>query len=614
MLSKIWRGIMGVLRRLVMVLGVVALIVIGLTWWGVAKVLDTKDQTDISSQDTNGPAILYWAMDQSIGEVEGRPSLSAPLKTNTLTNRRVSEKILQAVGDDKIHALLVSYRGASVSPTQLEEWGPAVQAFRKAGKKTVFYAADMTATGSMTPYAFATYFDHIVMMPSAALMLSGLKAEMPFARTALEKLGVTPQFVQRKEYKTAYENVTHTGLSAPNRAMLTSILTDVYNRMTTQMAANRNLSQAQLTAAIDRAVLTAAEAKAANLINDVQYGDDVVASLRTGLGKSPTKSVGMVTLADYNEPPASSPFTLHQQNEYADSKAKLAVITVSGAILLTTDGGQGMVDATKTADAILKAAKDDSVKGIMLRINSPGGSPAGSEVIRNAVVKAKAAGKPVYVSMGEAAASGGYWIAVDADKIYALPSTMTGSIGVIGGKFVLDGLWDKLGVSWDTIPVGGENAGLWSMNTPFTPGQLAAYERMMDATYSDFIARVANGRKMKPEAVENVAKGRVWTGTQAKAVGLVDALAPYVIAESDLIKAMNLSREDVTILAWPKPPTPLESFLEAFGMEMDNKGPEAILPPALATDLRALRVLDAALKDSGLRGAVISPSVMAINQ
>ncbi len=598
-------------RRIVMGLGVLMLLTIGLTWWGVSKMMDGSEQ-EIAGLTTksDGPTVLYWPMDRQIGEVAGRPSLDAPLKTQTLTNRRVTEKILQAVTDDKVQALLVSYRGAPLSPTQLEEWAPAVQAFRKAGKKTIFYAADMTMAGSsMVPYAFATYFDQVVMMPSSALMLSGLAAEMPFARGALDKLGITPQFVQRKEYKTAYENITNAEISGPNREMLTSLLQDVYTRLTAQMAANRNIPPAALNAAIDRAILTAAEAKEAGLINDIQYGDDVVSGLRTGLSKAPAQSIGMVTLADYNEPEGTSPFMVPEQEKTVAGQPKIAVVTVSGAILLNSDGGQGMVDGLKTAEAILKAAKDQDVKGILIRIDSPGGSPAGSEVIRNAIVKAKAAGKTVYVSMGEAAASGGYWVAVNADKIYALPSTMTGSIGVLGGKFVLSGLWDKLGIVWNTIPIGGENAGLWSMNAPFTPGQLAAYERMMDATYADFVSRVAQGRGMKPDRVEQIAKGRVWTGAQAKTLGLVDVVAPYVIAESDLLTALHLKRADVAIVEWPKQPTPLESLFELLGLENNNLDGEAILPPALATNLRQIRLLDASLRDGGLHGAVIAPEV-----
>lgn len=611
MLQKIGQFIGRFIRRVVMGLGILTLLVIALTWWGAAKMVREAEQGDgLITQHTGGPAILYWAMDQAVEEVAGRPSFDAPFKPQTLTNRRVAEKIRQAAQDNKIQALLVSYRGAPVSPTQLEEWAPAVQEFRKAGKKTIFYAADMTVSGSMTPYTFATYFDQVVMMPSSALMLPGLSVEIPFARTALDKLGITPQFVQRKEYKTVYENVTRTGLSDPNREMMQSLLQDIYTRLTAQMAANRNIPPAALNAAIDRAVLTAVAAKDAGLINDIQYGDDVIARLRTGLVKAPAKNVGLITLASYNEPVASNPFMMAPPQKSVPGQPKIAVITIAGAILLQSDGAQGMVDALKTAEAILKAAKDKDVRGIILRIDSPGGSPAGSEVIRNAVVKAKAAGKTVYVSMGESAASGGYWVAVNADKIYALPSTLTGSIGVVGGKFVLAGLWDKLGIAWDTLPIGGANAGLWSMNTSFTPGQLAAYERMMDATYADFIARVAAGRKMKPAQVEQIAKGRVWTGAQAQARGLVDVIAPYVTAENDLLQALKLQREAVAIVEWPKPPTPLESLLQAFGLDTPGMEGEAVLPPALASDLRQLRLLDASLRDSGLHGAVIAPFVL----
>ncbi len=234
-----------------------------------------------------------------------------------------------------------------------------------------------------------------------------------------------------------------------------------------------------------------------------------------------------------------------------------------------------MAAASDIAPAIFDAADDDTVGAIVLRIDSPGGSPVASESILRAIEKAKEKGKLVIVSMSTAAASGGYWVAAYADRIFTMPMTMTGSIGVLGGKVAVQGLSDKAGVTWDRSQRWGENAGIWSTVTPFSESEAERMNAMLDSVYAQFIARVAKGRGMDKAEVEKIAKGRVWSGKRAVELGLADELGGLDAALDFAAKAQGLeSRKDLNITVTPKPPTPLEHLMELLGTQ-------AALGPAL---------------------------------
>jgi protease IV len=222
--------------------------------------------------------------------------------------------------------------------------------------------------------------------------------------------------------------------------------------------------------------------------------------------------------------------------------------------------------ADEIATAILDVSEDDAYGAIVLRVDSPGGSPAASETIARALVRAREeGGKAIIVSMGPVAASGGYWIAAPADRIFATPTTLTGSIGVVGGKFILADMWDALRITWDGVQW-GQNAGMWAGQAPFTPEQAARVEAMLDHVYDSFVARVAAGRGMTPEAVEAVARGRVWTGQQAAERGLVDELGGLTNALDYAAREVGADdRYGVEVDVLPRPPSPLEQFLELFG-------------------------------------------------
>ncbi|HST90888.1 MAG TPA: signal peptide peptidase SppA, partial [Brevundimonas sp.] len=249
----------------------------------------------------------------------------------------------------------------------------------------------------------------------------------------------------------------------------------------------------------------------------------------------------------------------------------IAIVGGEGAIMTGTGsggfGGGSQISSDDTAEAIYQAIEDDAVKAIVFRVSSPGGSPEASEQILAAVRAAKAAGKPVVVSMGEYAASGGYWISSEANWIVAQPSTLTGSIGVYGGKFVLADALGRFGIDLRNISVGGEYADAFSPAQPFTPAQRAAFAAQIDRTYEEFIARVAAGRRLAPERVREIARGRVWTGAQAREIGLVDQLGGL---EEAIGKARELARipasDSVSFKRFPEQTSPFEALADMFGV------------------------------------------------
>ncbi|MGE4351296.1 MAG: signal peptide peptidase SppA, partial [Bdellovibrionales bacterium] len=299
------------------------------------------------------------------------------------------------------------------------------------------------------------------------------------------------------------------------------------------------------------------ESLKAGLVTKIYYMDSFFDEIDSKAGKS-AKIVDPATYLYYLG---------IQQNEAP--KSKIALIIADGSLVESKPKGpsrlaqDNVIDTDQMAQAFEDAAKDDDVKAILFRVNSPGGAPSASETIRHALVKAKEKNKPVYVSMGSVAASGGYWISMDGDKIFADPATLTGSIGVLGGKFVLGGLFDKLGITWEALSTGGDNADIFSLSKPFSPKGRERMNAMIDETYRTFTAYVAKARRLSPEKTEEVAKGRIFTGAQAVQVGLVDQLGGINDALNALKEKIGLKPEDIlTVSLYPQPETPMSLALK----------------------------------------------------
>ncbi len=522
----------------------------------------------------------------------GRDALSEIVFGETPTLRDFLDAIERAGDDPRVKALYVQLGQDGMALATAQEVRDAIQAFRAKGKFALAFSESFGEFGPGTrPYYLATAFDEIWLQPLGSVGLIGLRAEIPFFRGTLDWLGIKPSFGRREQYKTAANSLTETAMTGPQREETEALLTSMSGQIVRGVAAARRLSETQVGALIDRGPLFADEAKAAGLIDRIGYRDEALAKARAGAGSG----AAVLSLSRYREaagrPHASGP--------------KIALIYGTGLIVQRADddnllsGGETM-SARTVARAFRDAAGDLDVRAIVFRVDSPGGSAVASETIWREVARAHERGKPLIVSMGNVAGSGGYYIAAPADKIVAQPATLTGSIGVLAGKLVITGLLEKFGVTSQAVQRGA-NAAMFSPFEDFSPAARARLEAFLDATYRGFKERVATGRHMTPDQVEAVAKGRVWSGEEAKERGLVDALGGYDVALRLAKEAAAIPADAAVELAvFPRPKSTIERIINRIaGDDGGRDAPSAI--QTIAAKVAALSTaLDAALGGAGV--------------
>ncbi|MBN8522150.1 MAG: signal peptide peptidase SppA [Alphaproteobacteria bacterium] len=502
-----------------------------------------------------GDMILVLNTSDGVSETSTMPTLFDPFPYQNLTVHRLIESIDRAAQDDRVHGLILNVDGGWIDPVHIEEIRIAVERFRATGKKTRAFSPSYGEAGGtgLGTYYLASVFEDIWMQPVGMMTLAGINMETPFVRQLLDKIGIRAEFYHREEFKNAMETFTGSGASPASREMNQSIVDDMAKRMVAKIAVGRGLTAVQVSNLMDQGLFTGGEALRYQLIDRLDYADVMISEWRQKIsGDAEDESIELISMLDYAH--SLSP---------GHGKKTVALVQASGMIV-PYDTGENVAAADRISDAIMQAVDDEGVSVIVLRVDSPGGSPTASETIRRAVVRAKEKNVRVVVSMGPVAASGGYWISANADKIFALPSTLTGSIGVVMGKPDLSGLWEKAGVNWESTNI-GKNAGLWSVNKGFSVDEVKQIESHLDDTYDAFLSRVAEGRKMKKEDVRALAKGRVWTGAQAKKIGLVDELGGLDMALDDAAKGLGLKdRHDLSLVVLPAPETPFEQFLAAM--------------------------------------------------
>lgn len=490
------------------------------------------------------PPQAVLVLDIGDGLIEARPE--GPLAWAAVNDALVMRELVQALEaagrDDRVKGLVARLGGGDLQMAQAQELRDAVRAFRQSGKFAVAFAETFGEAGDgNTHYYLATAFDEIWLQPSGAVGLTGARLESPFLQEALAGIGVEPQLDQRQEYKGAMNVFTSDRMPEPVRENLQRLVDSWVRQIASGIAAERKIEEQAARAFIDRGPFLAHEAKAIGLVDRLGYWDEVETTsfARAGLG-----ATGM-RIRDYIEalppPPENAP--------------RIAIVYGLGPVQLETGQddspfGPVVMGSDTVAKAIRDAVADDGVAAIVLRIDSPGGSYVAADAIWREVDRAREAGKPLIVSMANVAASGGYFVAAPAHAIVAEPGTITGSIGVFGGKFVLSGLWDKLGVNWDGVQAGA-NAGMMSPNVAFSESGWAHLQTSLDFIYEDFVTKVAAGRDMPVEAVRAAAKGQIWSGADAKANGLVDALG-------GISTAVDLAREAAGIA--PEATVRLERF------------------------------------------------------
>lgn len=480
-----------------------------------------------------------------------------------LTLRGMIDALDRAAGDGRVKGLVADLRGGMTDIAQIQELRAALLRFRAAGKFAYIYGSSYGEPGrGLGTYYLASTFDQIWLQPMGEVSIAGIGAEMPFARAVLDKIGVQPQFFARKEYKTLFESFTGTEMSPQSREMMQGLIDDLAGQFVQGIAEARKMDAAAVKALVDRGLFSDRQALDAGLADKLEDYEALREKVSMDVTGKPDPEDGLFTgiddyAADTMPPPSKGP--------------AVALVHIKGAIMPSGAPEDGFVAAEDISDDISDAADDKDTKAIVVRIDSPGGSPAASETIRRALVRAKAKGKKVIVSMGGMAASGGYWVASPADRIFALPGTLTGSIGVAGGKFALQGLWDKIGITWDGVQY-GKNADLMSFNKPFSQDGAALMNDTMDAIYEGFTARVAEGRKMTPAQVDKVARGRVWSGRQAAANGLVDEIGGLDAALDYTAKQLGAAkRQELDIYTLPRPVTPIERIRELIGNRVGLK-------------------------------------------
>jgi protease-4 len=498
--------------------------------------------------------VLRFDFDRPI--VEGTQSVERLLKGRTTNFTTLVAALKRGADDNRVKGVVARAGQVSLGFAQIQELRDAIAQFRAKGKFAYVFAETFGEIGGGTrSYYLASAFDKIWVQPGGSLALVGIHAEIPFFKGTLDKLGVEAQFDRRAEYKSAATQFTNTKLPDTDRTAYEAMLGSIYDEVAAGIGTDRKLGADSVKQLVDGGPYLAQEALDKHLIDQMGYLDEVETEARKTAGAG-----HIMDAADY--------VAAARVNDTATNV--VAVIRAIGPI----QSGRGpdgafddnmVVGADSMVRAFDEAVKDKQVKAIILRIDSPGGSSVASETIWRAVMRAREAKKPVIVSMADTAASGGYYIAVAADKIVAEPATLTGSIGVFGGKFVLSGLLDKLGVSYDTLSF-GHDADIESDLTGFSPDEKRHFSNMLDETYRLFVSHVAEGRHLDPVAAEALARGRVWTGQQAKDRGLVDALGGLDTA-LDLGKQAAQMAPDaaVTLRAFPRPNSAVERLI--FGLD-----------------------------------------------
>ncbi|KAB2967249.1 MAG: signal peptide peptidase SppA [Thermoanaerobaculia bacterium] len=502
--------------------------------------------------------------------------------------RDLIEGLEVAAKDERVGALVARLGATDMGMATAQELRDAVLAFRAGGKKAIAWAETFGEFGpGNTAYYLATAFDEIYLLPSGDVGLTGVILESPFLAGTLEKVGLVPRMGQRHEYKNAMNIFTEREFTAAHEEAMRGIASAWHRQLLEGIAAGRGKSAEEARALVDRGPFLGAEALEAGLVDGMAYRDEVYEKAEAAAGASAER----LSLAKYLE---------RAGRPHEKGTAIALVYGVGGVARGKSDfnplTGQFTMGSDTVARALRDAVEDDEVKAILFRVDSPGGSYVASDAIWRETERARAAGKPLVVSMGDVAGSGGYFVAMAADKIVAQPGTITGSIGVLGGKFLTQGMWSKLGVSWDEVHEGAA-ATLWTGLADYDPAQWQRFQAWLDRVYDDFTAKVAKGRNLPRETVFEIAKGRIWSGADAHRLGLVDALGGMDVA-------LRLAREQagiapdaaIELKRFPKRKTPLQALLAQLGN--GNETATVALVEALET-VRPLARLAARLGVTG---------------
>jgi protease IV len=522
------------------------------------------------------------------GDLDETPTAADPFFGGSSESFKTKlERLAKAKTDANVKAVVLKLDDLAIGWGKIDELRKAIADVRSGGKKV--YAYMNSADGKTLLTALAC--DKIAMPEAGEVMLHGIRAEVTFYKDFFEKIHLQADFLQMGDYKGAAEPFMRSSMSPQFRKQLETVIDDFFEKSLVETIVksrpDKNWTADQVKKWIDEGAFTAKHAKELGLVDAISYEDDFEEQ-----AKSDTKTDGVKLVRNYakektEDVDLSNPFAIFKllapPKQKSSKKPKVAVIYAVGEIVSgrgTTSpfSGDSLVGSTTIIEAIREAGKDETVKAIVLRVDSPGGSALASDLMWKELVACK---KPVVASMGDVAASGGYYISMAAKKIYAEPGTLTGSIGVVGGKIVTGGLFNWAGMKTDVISRGA-NSGLESSEKPWSESERAVMTRLMQDVYDQFLDKTLHGRKragieMDKEKLLTLAAGRVWTGRQAKANGLVDELGTLDDAVAGAKKLAGQAEDnELELLILPRPRSIIEKLSDSAA---ESKAPAIHLDP-----------------------------------
>jgi protease-4 len=542
----------------------------------------------------------------SLPESAPEPGLFGDMQQNLTDTLR---RLRRAADDDDVQGVILRIRSPSIGRAKLAELRASIDRLQASGKKVY---ADIESAKAVD-YLIACACDEIVMPEPGMLLLPGVRAEVTYYKGLLDKLGIKADMMQVGDYKGAAEPFTRDRMSPEVRKQFETVIDDFYEQMAETIAADRGLPKDKVKQLIDRGLFPAEQARQAGLVDTIAYSADFQRRLKTE-----HQADQLTLLKNYGREDVDTDFSgmmgffklfdlmsgASSKRRSSDAK-KIAIIYGVGAIMDGQSGssllGGQVLGGDTIVRALQKAGDDETVVAVVFRVDSPGGSALASDLIWRQVqlVRKK---KPVIASMGDVAASGGYYIAVGCDKIYAGAGTLTGSIGVVGGKLAMGGLFDKVGFSTEVISR-GQNSGMFSMETPFSDSEREVWKEYMNDVYGRFTDRVATGRKLDRKQLDALAGGRVWSGRQAKANGLVDEVGTFYDAIEAAKKMAGIQpKEKIEYLELPRPRNFLEQLLDAPEDEarLQLRTAAQELAPGAAKHLGELRTLQRLFEEPAL--------------
>ncbi|MBS9385973.1 MAG: signal peptide peptidase SppA [Dolichospermum sp. BR01] len=530
----------------------------GVSTVGFLLILIAVASSQSSTPTVKDKSVLVFDLSMKITDSEPNSSqllqkTFSGVEENNITLRKVVETLDKAGRDQNIVGIYIDGTNANsaVGYASLKEIRQALEKFRKTGKKIIAYSTDW----SEKEYYLSSVANQVIVNPMGAMEINGLSSQPMFLAGAFEKYGVGVQIVRVGKFKGAVEPLILNKLSPENREQTQKLLDDVWGEWRKSVGTSRNILPQKLQAiANSQPILEATAAKSNGLVDTIAYEDQVFTGLKKLTGNSEKdKTFTKISLSNYAEVPGKS----------LDSDHKIAIVYAEGEIV-NGSGDEGQIGGDNFAKIFSKIRQNNQIKAVVLRINSPGGSATAAEIMQREIKLTRQI-KPVIVSMGDVAASGGYWIASDSNRIFAQANTITGSIGVFGVLFNGQKLGNNNGITWDTVKT-AQYADQQTISRPKSPQELAVYQGSVNRIYNLFLEKVSQGRKIPTAKVAEIAQGRVWSGTAAKQIGLVDEIGGLNVAIEYAAKQAKLGT-DWEIQEYPRVSTFPERL---FGKKLDE--------------------------------------------